>query len=254
MILNDFQLQDKVAIVTGAAKGLGQGMALGLAEAGADLVAVGNRTSLDETEEKTRDLGRDFLGIYADLEKTPSCDQVVEKTIEKFGHIDILLNNAGITKRANAEDLPLEDWDQVMNINLRSLFVLTQRVGKHMIERGKGGKIINICSMLSYSGGINVAPYTASKSGLAGLTKLLANEWSKHHINVNGIAPGYMETKLTKPLKEDEERNKQIMARIPMDRWGTPDDLKGAAVFLASDASNYVAGTIMRVDGGWLTR
>lgn len=254
MIINDFNLQGKVAIVTGAAKGLGQGMALGLAEAGADIVGVGHSTSLDDTQGKVVDLGNDFLPIYCDLRNTEASQDIVNKTLDHFGKINILVNNAGTLRREKAEDYSQKDWDDVMNVNLRSLFFLTQTVARYFIDQGKGGKIINICSMLSYSGGILVAPYTASKSGVAGLTRVLANEWGKYGINVNGIAPGYMATDLTQPLQQDEERNRNITARIPLGRWGDPEDLKGAVVFLASEASNYITGTIIRVDGGWLTR
>lgn len=254
MVLNDFNLQGKVAIVTGAAKGLGQGMALGLAEAGADIVGVGHSTSLDDTKEKVVDLGSDFLPIYCDLRKTEPIQDIVNKTLGRFRKIDILVNNAGTLRREKAEDYSQKDWDDVMNLNLRSLFFLTQAVARRFIDQGKGGKVINICSMLSYSGGILVAPYTASKSGVAGLTRVLANEWGKYEINVNGIAPGYMTTELTQSLQKDEERNRNITARIPLERWGDPEDLKGVAVFLASEASDYISGTIIRVDGGWLTR
>lgn len=254
MILDDFNLGGKVGIVTGAAKGLGQGLALGLAEAGADIVGVGHSTSLDETGGKIQDLGRDFLPIYCDLSDADSINDIVEKAVDQFGRVDILVNNAGILRRENAENFTRKDWDDVLNLNLRSLFFLTQEVARRFIKQGEGGKVINICSMLSYSGGIMVASYTASKSGVAGLTRILANEWAKYGINVNGIAPGYMATEITEPLREDEERNRRISERIPMDRWGLPEDLKGAAVFLASGASDYVTGTILRVDGGWLTR
>lgn len=254
MILDDFDLDGKVALVTGAATGLGQGMAVGLAEAGADVFGVGHSTSMDETEERVEKTGQNFEYIMGDLKDEGFEEQVVDNCNRELGPVDILINNAGIIRRENAEDFSPEDWQAVMDVNLNSLFFLTQAVGNNMIERGKGGKIINICSMLSYSGGILIAPYTASKSAVAGLTRILGNEWAEHGINVNGIAPGYMATKNTKPLREDEERNENILSRIPMDYWGEPEDLKGAAVFLASEASSYVTGTILRVDGGWLTR
>lgn len=253
MILDNFRLEGKVAIVTGAARGLGQGMATGLAEAGADVVGV-DILDMKATDKTVKKLRKEFLAIHADLSKTDSIKKIVSESVSKFGHIDILVNNAGIIRRAPAEDFSVTDWDDVLNVNLRSIFFLTQTVGRQFIKQGFGGKVINICSMLSYSGGILVASYTASKSGLAGLTRLLANEWAKYGINVNGIAPGYMATANTEPLRKDKKRNAEILSRIPMDRWGLPEDLKGAVVFLASKASDYVTGAILRVDGGWLTR
>ena len=254
MILDDFRLDGKVAVVTGAATGLGQGMAVGLAEAGADIVGLVHHSSVDETSRKVHAAGREFLALQADLGSIDPIDDIVSQAEERFGHLDILVNNAGIIRRNKAEEFTVADWDAVMNVNLRTLFFLTQAFAKRLIASKRKGKIINVCSMLSYSGGILVAPYTASKSAVAGLTRLLANEWAKYRINVNGIAPGYMATANTAPLRADKGRNKEILSRIPLDRWGLPDDLQGAAVYLASSASDYVTATILRVDGGWLTR
>jgi len=254
MILDDFKLDGKVAVVTGAATGLGQGMAVGLAEAGADIVGIVHHSSAEGTAERVRAAGREFLALQADLESIDPIQDTINKAEERFGHLDILVNNAGIIRREKAETFSVADWDAVMNVNLKTLFFFTQAFAKGLISSNRKGKIINVCSMLSYSGGILVAPYTASKSAVAGLTRILANEWAKYGINVNGIAPGYMATANTAPLRADEGRNKEILSRIPLDRWGLPEDLKGAAVYLASTASDYVTSTILRVDGGWLTR
>jgi len=254
MILDAFKLEGKVAIVTGAARGLGQGMATGLAEAGADILGVDVLSPLDETRARIEGAGRRFAEIRADLSGTADIERILDTANEQLGGFDILINNAGIIRRHPAHEFPIEDWDAVMNINLRSLFFLTQAFGKRLIEAGRPGKVISVCSMLSFSGGILVAPYTASKSAVAGITRLLGNEWAPYGINVNGIAPGYMATDNTAPLRADEARNREILSRVPMDRWGTPEDLCGAVVFLASGASDYITGTIVRVDGGWLTR
>lgn len=254
MILDDYNLEGKVALVTGAATGLGQGMAVGLAEAGANVFGVGHSTSMESTRKRVKETGQEFDHLMCDIKEEGIEEEIVDSCNSVLGPVDILVNNAGIIRRENAEDFSSQDWKEVMDVNLNSLFFLTQAVGKQMIDRGEGGKVINICSMLSYQGGILVAPYTASKSGVAGLTRILGNEWAEHEINVNGIAPGYMATKNTKPLREDEERNQSILSRIPMDRWGNPGDLKGTVVYLASKASDYVTGTIIRVDGGFLTR
>lgn len=253
MILDSFQLNGKAAIVTGASTGLGEGMAQALAQAGADIVGVA-RSSCDGARGKVSACGRKFLEISADLTSTAPVEEIVKKTLESFGRIDILVNNAGMIKREDAVDFSEENWDDVMNLNLKTLFFLTQKVGKEMIRQGTGGKIINIASMLSYQGGIRVASYTASKSGVIGITRLLANEWAKYNINVNAIAPGYMATDNTKALREDKARHDEILGRIPAGRWGTPEDLGGAVVFLASDASHYVQGFTIAVDGGWLAR
>ncbi len=253
MILDKFKLDGKVAIVTGAARGLGQGIAVGLAEAGADVALV---DILDMSESKTRieKLGRKSIAISADLSKKDCVDDIVKQTIEKLGGIDILFNNAGIIRRAPITEFTEKDWDDVMNINIRTLFFLSQAVGKQMIKQGRGGKIVNTASMLSFQGGILVPSYTASKSAVMGLTRLLANELGAYNINVNAIAPGYMATDNTRALREDPARNKAILDRIPAGRWGTPEDLQGISVFLASAASDYMQGYTVAVDGGWLAR
>lgn len=253
MILDNFNLNGKVAIVTGAGSGLGQGIALALAEAGADIVGVYG-SKISDTEEKVKALGRKFLGIQANLMSIEPVENIVKKTVETFGKIDILVNNAGIIKRADALDFTEEDWDDVMNINLKTVFFLCQAAAREFIRQGTGGKIINIASMLSFQGGVRVPSYTASKSGLAGITKLMANEWARHNINVNAIAPGYMATDNTAELRSDEDRQSEILSRIPAGRWGTAQDLMGASVFLASSASDYINGHILAVDGGWLAR
>jgi 2-deoxy-D-gluconate 3-dehydrogenase len=251
--LSIFSLEGKAAIVTGANTGLGQGIAVALAEAGANVVLVG-RSSPDETVELVRKAGSRAHVVMADLGSLEPVESIIEETRMVFGGVDVLVNNAGIIKRNDAIDFTVEDWDSVMNINLRTVFFLSQRAARAMIGAGKGGKIINIASMLSYQGGVRVPSYTASKSGVLGLTRLLANEWAKHGINVNAIAPGYFATNNTDALRADEKRNTEILGRIPAGRWGQPSDLAGAAVFLASGASEYVHGTILAVDGGWLAR
>ncbi len=248
---NPFDLSGKTALVTGANTGLGQAIAVALAEAGADIAAAG-RTAPTDTQAAVERAGRAFLSISADLSSTAPIAGVVEQAVQRFGAIDILVNNAGIIRRADALDFSEADWDAVIDVNLKSVFFLTQAVAKQMM--GKGGKIINIASMLSFQGGIRVASYTASKSGVAGLTKLLANEWAAKGVNVNAIAPGYFATSNTEALRADETRSKDILARIPAGRWGAPSDLGGAAVFLASRASDYVHGAVIPVDGGWLAR
>jgi len=253
LILDDFRLDNKVAIVTGCRTGLGQGIACGLAEAGADIIGVGS-TDLRETENLVKETGRRFLGIKRDLTKMDSVTPIFEQCMAHFGQIDILFNNAGIIRREDSVDFSEKDWDDVMNINLKVLFFLSQAVAKQMIKQGNGGKIINISSMLSFQGGIRVPSYTASKSALMGITKTMANEWAKHDINVNSIAPGYMATDNTIALRADEVRNEEILNRIPAGRWGNPQDIKGAAVFLASQASRYINGYTLAVDGGWLAR
>jgi 2-dehydro-3-deoxy-D-gluconate 5-dehydrogenase len=253
MILDAFSLTGKVAIVTGCTRGLGQGMAVGLAEAGADIVGIG-RSDLAESKSRIEEIGSRFLGIEADLSNVKVVEQIIDTTINQFGKIDILLNNAGTIRRAEAIEFSEKDWDDVMNVNLKTLFFLSQAVAKQFMKQKTGGKIINIASMLSFQGGIRVPSYTASKSGVMGITRLMANEWAGYNINVNAIAPGYMATDNTAPLREDPIRNKSILERIPAGRWGVPDDLKGIAVFLASDASNYINGFTIAVDGGWLAR
>ncbi len=252
-ILDKFSLAGKVAIVTGAAKGLGQGIAEGLAEAGAD-VALVDIQDLRETKDKIENLGRKAVMINADLSKTDAVELIITTTRQSFGKIDILFNNAGIIRRAPLTEFSEKDWDDVINVNQRTLFFLSQAAAKVFIEQGVGGRIINTASMLSFQGGILVPSYTASKSAVMGLTRLLANELAPHQITVNAIAPGYMATDNTAPLRADAERSKSILDRIPMGRWGEPDDLKGIAVFLASEASAYLTGYTIAVDGGWLAR
>jgi len=253
MILNAFNLAGKVAIVTGARTGLGQGMAYGLAEAGADIVGI-DLAKLTETEKGVKERGRKFLGIEADLSNIKVIDDILRRANQEFKEVNILVNNAGIIIRTDAIDFSEKDWDKVMTINLKTVFFFSQAVAKQFIQQKKGGKIINVASLLSFQGGIRVPSYTASKSGVMGITRLMANEWAKHNINVNAIAPGYMATDNTAPLRADPERSKAILERIPAGRWGLPEDLKGVAVFLASDASSYVTGYTIAVDGGWLAR
>ena len=248
-----FDLTGRWAIVTGANTGIGQAIAAGFAEAGADIVAVG-RSSMAETEERVRRAGRDFVAIKADLSQTEATRGVVDKAIAAGATADILVNNAGIIRRADALDFTEEDWDAVLDTNLKSAFFLCQSFARAAIAAGRSAKIINIASLLSFQGGIRVPSYTAAKSGLAGLTKLMANEWAAKGINVNAIAPGYVETNNTEALRADADRNADILKRIPAGRWARPDDMVGAAVFLAASASDYVHGAILPVDGGWLAR
>lgn len=253
MILDAFSLSGKVAIVTGCDTGLGQGMTLGLAQAGCDIVGV-NRKIPEETATRVKALGRRFMAIKADLSRQDAIDDIVAKTVAEMGRVDILVNNAGTIRREDALSFSEKNWDDVINLNLKSVFFLSQAVARQFIAQGAGGKIINIASMLSFQGGIRVPSYTASKSGVLGITRLLANEWATHGINVNAIAPGYMATNNTQQLRDDEQRSKEILDRIPAARWGTPEDLQGPVVFLASSASDYVNGYTLAVDGGWLAR
>ncbi|MBL4829068.1 MAG: 2-dehydro-3-deoxy-D-gluconate 5-dehydrogenase KduD [Aliivibrio sp.] len=253
MILDSFSLQGKVAVVTGCDTGLGQGMALGLASAGCDIVGV-NITEPTETKLKIEKAGKKFIDIRANLMKLDDIPSIVDRAVSELGRIDILVNNAGIIRRNDAIDFSEQDWDDVMDINVKSVFFLSQAVAKQFIKQGEGGKIINIASMLSFQGGIRVPSYTASKSAVMGVTRLMANEWAKHNINVNAIAPGYMATNNTIALRADESRNKEIIDRIPAARWGEPEDLAGPCVFLASSAANYINGYTIAVDGGWLSR
>jgi 2-dehydro-3-deoxy-D-gluconate 5-dehydrogenase len=248
-----FDLSGRVAMVTGANTGLGQAIALALAQAGADIAAVG-RSRPDDTAKQVRAAGRKLHAIDCDLGAKPDTRAIVAEVVAKLGRLDILVNNAGIIRRNAALEFTEEDWDAVMNVNLKTVFFLSQAAARAMLEGAKRGKIINIASMLSFQGGIRVASYTASKSAIAGLTRLLANEWAAQGINVNAIAPGYFETNNTTALRADAERNADILKRIPAGRWGKPGDLGGAAVFLASAASDYVHGAILPVDGGWLAR
>ena len=252
MAQNLFDLSGKVALVTGANTGIGQGIALALAKAGADIVLTARRDP-SETRALVEAQGVRAHVIMADLSSIEPCNRIVSQTVEAFGRLDILVNNAGIIRRNDALDFTEDDWDAVMDTNLKVLFFLCQAAGRQMVGNG-GGSIINIASMLTFQGGIRVASYTASKSGVGGLTKLLANEWAAKGINVNAIAPGYIATNNTAALQSDETRNRQILERIPAGRWGEPDDIGGAAVFLASDAAKYVQGHVLAVDGGWLAR
>ncbi len=247
-----FDLSGQVAVVTGANTGIGQAIAVALAAAGASIVAVG-RSPMDETRAAVEDAGVRFHPIRADLGSIEPVKAIVDETVAAFGRLDILVNNAGIIRRADAIDFTEADWDAVMDVNLKTVFFLSQAAARHMLERGSG-KIINIASLLSFQGGIRIPSYTAAKSGLAGLTRLLACEWAGKGINVNAIAPGYFVTNNTTALREDRERSAGILSRIPAGRWGDPADLGGAAVFLASTASDYVHGTVLPVDGGWLAR
>jgi 2-deoxy-D-gluconate 3-dehydrogenase len=253
MILDNFSLQGKVAVVTGCDTGLGQGMALGLAQAGCDIVGI-NVVEPTETIAKVAELGRRFLSLKADLSNLDVLPSLIERAVAEFGHIDILVNNAGIIRRQDALEFSEKDWDDVMNLNIKTVFFMSQAVARQFIAQGKGGKIINIASMLSYQGGIRVPSYTASKSAVMGVTRLLANEWASHGINVNALAPGYMATNNTRQLRDDQARSEAILERIPAGRWGLPEDLMGPAVFLASPASDYVNGFTLAVDGGWLAR
>jgi 2-deoxy-D-gluconate 3-dehydrogenase len=253
-VLDSFRLNGKVALVTGAGRGLGQSMAVALAEAGADIAGLGV-TSTNETRKRVEALGQRFLPITTDLRIASPGElvQVVAKTVEGLDRLDILVNNAGIIRRAPALEFSEAFWDDVIQINLKAVFFLSQAAAKQMVAQG-GGKIINIASMLSFQGGILVPSYTAAKSGVAGITRALANELAGKHINVNAIAPGYMATDNTAQLRADAARSQAILERIPAGRWGEPADLKGVAVFLASSASDYMNGAVIPVDGGWLTR
>lgn len=253
MVLQHFHLAGKTAIVTGCNTGLGQGMALALAQAGADVVGV-NVSAPDETRAQIESLGRRFLDLRANLADISCLADVVAQARGLNGEIHILVNNAGIIRREDAIKFSEADWDDVIDLNLKSTFFLSQAVAKAFLAQGKGGKIINIASMLSFQGGVRVPSYTASKSGVMGITRLMANEWAQHGINVNAIAPGYMATNNTAALRADEARNASILERIPAGRWGKPEDLAGPVVFLASPASDYVNGYTIAVDGGWLAR
>jgi 2-deoxy-D-gluconate 3-dehydrogenase len=250
--MSSFDLGGRVALVTGANTGIGRAIAAALAGAGAN-VAVAGRSACDETVADIEAIGRKSVYLQVDLSTTDRVQALVDETVEALGGLDILINNAGIIRRSPAISFTEDDWDAVLDTNLKSAFFLCQAAGRHMLERGRG-KIINIASMLSFQGGVGVASYTASKSGIAGLTRLLANEWAGHGINVNAIAPGYIRTNNTAALQADGDRNRAILARIPAGRWGEASDIGGAAVFLASDAAAYVHGTILPVDGGWLAR
>ncbi len=251
MILDKFSLEGKVAIVTGSDTGLGQGFCRAFAEAGAKVMGV----SYVPSEDTLKIIGADkFAYMTENLLEIEPIERIIAKTIELYGRVDILVNNAGIIKREDAIDFSVKNWDDVMALNAKTVFFFSQAVARQFVKQGQGGKIINIASMLSYQGGIRVPSYTASKSAVKGITMSMANEWAKYNININAIAPGYMATNNTKALRADAERSEAILDRIPAGRWGTPDDIMGAGVFLASSASDYVNGFTLAVDGGWLAR
>jgi 2-deoxy-D-gluconate 3-dehydrogenase len=253
VILDQFHLQGRVAIVTGCDTGLGQGMARALAEAGADIVGV-NVSDPKDTQVLVEKLGRRFLDLRANLADIGCLEGLVAKARSLTGRIDILVNNAGIIRREDAIKFSEKDWDDVIDLNLKTVFFFAQAAARQFMAQGGGGKIVNVASMLSFQGGVRVPSYTAAKSGVVGITRLLANEWAAHKINVNAIAPGYMATNNTAALRADAGRNSAILERIPAGRWGVPDDLAGPVVFLASHASDYVNGYTVAVDGGWLAR
>ena len=254
-VLDDFNLEGKVALVTGAARGLGQGITLGLAEAGADIAAL-DIMSVDETGEMVENENRRFHAMNVDLLESDAklAAEVVGECVSSLGRLDILVNNAGIIRRGQALEFGEDDWESVIKINLSAAFYLSQAAARHFVEEDKGGRIINTASVLSYEGGVIVPSYSASKAGIANLTRALANEWASLGINVNAIAPSYFTTELTSALREDAERSEALLARIPAGRWGEPGDLKGAVVYLASNAASYVHGATLPVDGGWLAR
>lgn len=252
-IIDAFRLDGKVAVVTGANTGLGQGMSVALAQAGAKVVGVARR-SCEDTKKLIEADGGEFTEVIADLSDMAAIETIVNGALAAYGQVDILVNNAGLIKRNDAIDFTEDEWDSVIKVNQKMVFFLSQAFAKQYIKQGHGGKIININSMLSYQGGIRVPSYTASKSAGMGLTKAMCNEWASYNINVNAIAPGYMSTNNTAQLRSDSDRSEAIIDRIPAGRWGTPDDMKGAVVFLASAASDYVNGFTLAVDGGWLAR
>jgi 2-deoxy-D-gluconate 3-dehydrogenase len=254
MISERFRLDGKAAVVTGSGTGLGEAMAVGLAEAGADILGVYNRHPPETAAAAVRKLGRRFEAFQADLSGIEPLPGIIAAAVAHFGKLDILVNDAGIIRRAPSLEYSEKDWDDVMNVNLKSLFFLCQAAARQFVKQKSPGKIINIASLLSFQGGILIPAYTASKSGVRGLTQLLANEWARYNINVNAIAPGYMATSNTEPLRRDPQRGPAILERIPAGRWGAPEDLQGAVVFLASPASDYVNGFTLAVDGGWLGR
>ena len=253
-ILDSFRLDGKVAVVTGAGRGLGRAMAAALAQAGADVVGVARAAAAAETEAAVRAAGRRYHHVQADLSDLAPVPGIIEAALARFGRIDILVNNAGIIARNDAIEFTEREWDAVLDVDLKAAFFLGQAAARRFIDQGGGGKIVNVASMLSFQGGIRVPSYTAAKSGLKGVTMAMANEWARHGIGVNAIAPGYMATDNTAQLRADGARNEEILARIPAGRWGLPEDLAGAVVFLASPASDYVNGFTLAVDGGWLAR
>jgi 2-deoxy-D-gluconate 3-dehydrogenase len=248
-----FSLEGKKALVTGASRGIGKAVAVGLARAGADVALVSRGDTLLQTAQEIEKLGRKALTVQEDLSRPEAAEEVVRATVKKFGRLDILVNNAGTTRRAPVEDYSDEDWKVVIELNLNAVFRLCRAAGKVMLAQGYG-KIVNVASLMSFQGGINIPAYTASKHAVAGLTKSFANEWAGRNITVNAIAPGYVLTEVTAPLQKDRVRNRQILERIPQGRWAEPEDMVGAVIFLASDASRYVQGHVLVVDGGWLSR
>jgi 2-dehydro-3-deoxy-D-gluconate 5-dehydrogenase len=254
MSLGAFRIDGKNALVTGSHKGLGAAIATALAEAGANVGCHGRSPTSGACCDEIRTTGRKTFYLSGDLADPRTCSALIERTTAELGSIDILVNNAGIIRRAPAADYPLEFWDELLAVNLTAVFRLSQLAGRKMLEKGTGGKIVNIVSVLSFQGGILVPAYAAAKGAVAQLTKALANEWASHKINVNAIAPGYMATDNTTVLRDDPARNRQILERIPAARWGTPEDMAGSAVFLCSSASDYVHGHVLVVDGGWLAR
>jgi 2-deoxy-D-gluconate 3-dehydrogenase len=253
MILDEFKLDGKVAIVTGAGTGLGQSICMGLAEAGADVAGIDSQ-EMPQTKELVECRGRHFIQVVANLMSIEPIHGILQQVLRNLGRVDILVNNAGIARRADALEVTEKDWDDVMNLNVKTVFFLSQAVAKQFIKQGTGGKIINITSIHAFHGGFQITPFTTGKNGVTGITRMLANEWAKHNININAIAPGYIATEGTSWLRNDQYRNAEILTRIPTGRWGTPDDLQGAAVFLASSASDYINGYTIAVDGGWLAR
>ena len=253
MILDQFRLDGKVALITGGSRGLGLGMAAALAEAGCAIISIQHTSHSEELAERVTGMGRRFLPLTLDIGAETAAREALDAALSSFEHVDILVNNAGVQRRAPAVDFSIEDWDTVINVNLRAVFLFCQVFGRHMVQQG-GGKIINIASLLSLQGGITVPAHTASKHAVAGLTKSLCNEWASQGVNVNAIAPGYMDTDLNVALRANPVRERQISERIPAGRWGTPEDMAGAVVFLASPASDYLHGHLLVVDGGWLAR
>jgi len=253
VILDRFRLDGRVAVVTGGNRGLGLGIASALAEAGADIVSIQRTDDAPALEDAVGRAGSRLLPLPLDLAADGAADEALAATLRQFGRVDILVNNAGVQRRAPAAEFPLADWEAVLAVDLRAVFTFCQAFGREMLTR-QGGKIINITSLLAYQGGFTVPAYAASKHAVAGLTKALCNEWARHGVNVNAIAPGYMDTEMNVALRADPERNRAIGERIPAGRWGTPADLAGAAVFLASPASDYIHGQTIVVDGGWLAR
>jgi len=253
MVLELFKLDGKVAAVTGATRGIGRSIALSLAEAGADIALLQRSPEQTDIKEEIESLGRKCLIVPCDLEDIDQVKAAIPNVVSHFGKIDILVNNAGIQRRSPSVDFSEQDWDDVINVNLKTVWLLCQQAGRYMVPNGKG-KIINMASLLSYQGGLTVPAYAAAKGGVAQLTKALSNEWAKHNVNVNAIVPGYIATDMNTALINDGTRNRQILERIPSGRWGNPEDFKGTVVYLASDASNYVHGHLLAVDGGWLGR